>query len=84
VKSQIFALNRDFRKLNADTVKIPESFKALAADCGIEFQLATVDQKAGQPPASFINTHLSPNGEWMTKSSFLQRWVTTVGTPGAI
>src|SRR5690242_16422166 len=39
VKTQIFALNRDFRKLNADTIKIPDAFKAFAADCGIEFQL---------------------------------------------
>ena len=26
-----------------DTVKIPEAFKSLAADCGYEFQFATVD-----------------------------------------
>jgi hypothetical protein len=43
VKSQITALNRDFRKQNADTIKIPAAFKSAAADCGIEFQLATVD-----------------------------------------
>jgi len=47
VKSQIIALNRDFRKQNADTIKIPSAFKSLAADCGIEFQLATVDSGGG-------------------------------------
>lgn len=43
VESQITALNRDYRKQNPDTTKIPSYFKALAADCGIEFKLATSD-----------------------------------------
>lgn len=43
VNSQIMALNRDFRKLNSDTSKIPAAFKSLAADCEIEFKLATAD-----------------------------------------
>ncbi|MCU7550806.1 M43 family zinc metalloprotease [Chitinophagaceae bacterium LB-8] len=43
VKSQIDALNRDFRKRNSDTLNIPERFKLLAADVEIEFQLAVVD-----------------------------------------
>lgn len=42
VKSQINALNRDFRKRNGDTVNIPERFKSLAADVEIEFHLAVV------------------------------------------
>lgn len=42
VKSQIDALNRDFRKRNFDTANIPERFKSLAADVEIEFQLAVV------------------------------------------
>jgi pregnancy-associated plasma protein-A/type IX secretion system substrate protein len=45
VKSQINALNRDFRKINSDTSKIPVAFKLLAADCEIEFELAKVDPK---------------------------------------
>jgi hypothetical protein len=43
IKSQIDALNRDFRKLNADTANIPAVFKHLAADCQIEFELAKID-----------------------------------------
>lgn len=43
IKSQIDALNRDFRKLNADTVNTPERFKPFAADIQIEFALATAD-----------------------------------------
>ena len=43
VKSQIAALNRDFRKQNADTANTPDRFKAFAADVAIEFVLATAD-----------------------------------------
>jgi len=45
VHDQIEALNRDFRKRNADTSKIPDHFKHLAADIEIEFALATADPK---------------------------------------
>jgi Pregnancy-associated plasma protein-A/Secretion system C-terminal sorting domain len=45
VRDQIEALNRDFRKRNADTSKIPDRFKHLAADIEIEFALATADPK---------------------------------------
>lgn len=41
--SQITVLNESFRRLNADTSKTPDAFKDLAADCGIEFQLAISD-----------------------------------------
>ncbi|MBK5270270.1 MAG: zinc metalloprotease, partial [Bacteroidia bacterium] len=43
VMSQINALNRDFRRMAADTVNTPAVFKSLAADCEIEFQLAISD-----------------------------------------
>ncbi|WP_066402043.1 M43 family zinc metalloprotease [Flavisolibacter tropicus] len=45
VLSQIEAMNRDFRRKNADTSKIPDRFKSLSADIEIEFALATVDPK---------------------------------------
>ena len=62
VRSQMRILNRDFRKLNPDTVKIPEAFKALAADCGIEFQLATVDPK-GQATSGIVHKY-TPITKW--------------------
>lgn len=62
VRTQIFALNRDFRKLNPDTIKIPEAFKALAADCGIEFQLATVDPK-GRSTSGIVHKY-TPITKW--------------------
>lgn len=43
VFSQIQILNEIFRRRHADTVNTPASFKSIAADCGIEFQLATSD-----------------------------------------
>jgi hypothetical protein len=64
VKTQIIALNRDFRKLNGDTVKIPQAFKAFAADCGIEFQLATVDPK-GRATSGIVHKY-SPITLWST------------------
>lgn len=45
VKSQIAALNRDFRRLNADTLKTPIGFMNRAADVQIEFVLANVDPR---------------------------------------
>lgn len=36
-------LNRDYRKLNADTAAIVHGFDTLCADAGIEFRLATID-----------------------------------------
>ena len=53
VASQIAALNRDFRRLNADTVNTPERFKSLGADVEIEFALATADPM-GRPTTGII------------------------------
>jgi len=53
VKSQIEALNRDFRRLNADTVNTPDRFKMLGADVQIEFYLATADPK-GRPTSGIL------------------------------
>jgi hypothetical protein len=43
IKSQIDALNRDFRRNNPDSINTPQRFKSLAADTEIEFVLATAD-----------------------------------------
>ncbi len=36
-------LNRDFRKMNSDTIIVVDAFDQLVADAGIEFKLATKD-----------------------------------------
>ena len=43
VKSQIEALNRDYRAKNADKSKVPPAWKGLLIDSNIQFALATKD-----------------------------------------
>ena len=43
IESQIDILNEDFRRLNLDAANTPGSFQSVAADCEIEFCLATED-----------------------------------------
>jgi Pregnancy-associated plasma protein-A/Secretion system C-terminal sorting domain len=43
ILSQIESLNKDFNKLNQDISNVPIPFAGVAADCGIEFKLASVD-----------------------------------------
>lgn len=51
--SQIDVLNKDFRKLNADTSYTPAAFKELAADCEFQFCLAQVDPN-GNPTTGIV------------------------------
>jgi hypothetical protein len=43
IQSQIDVLNEDYRKLNADVSNVPSVWTSVAADCQINFCLATVD-----------------------------------------
>lgn len=45
IRNQVKILNRDFRRKNQDTILTPLAFRSVAADCEIEFQLATSDPK---------------------------------------
>lgn len=45
VQQQLDILNKCFRRLNPDTLNTPVYFRSVAADCGIEFKLATSDPK---------------------------------------
>jgi hypothetical protein len=58
IKSQIDALNRDFRHQNADTVNTPVRFKPLAADVQVEFALATADPQ-GRATAGIIRKQVN-------------------------
>jgi hypothetical protein len=55
VKSQIVALNKDFRAANPDRSKTPAPWKGLVADAEIEFELATVDPE-GNPTDGITRT----------------------------
>lgn len=43
IHNAIQVVNRNYRKLNADTVDIIPAFQSIAADCEIELRLATLD-----------------------------------------
>jgi Pregnancy-associated plasma protein-A len=55
IASQIAALNRDFRALNADALPASHPFAALAADCELEFCLAQYDPQ-GNPSTGITRT----------------------------
>jgi len=55
VFSQIQVLNEDFRRTNSDAVNTPPAFLSVAADCEIEFCLATVDPQ-GNPTTGITRT----------------------------
>ncbi len=89
ILSQLQSLNKDFRKLNADTINIPASFAGLSADAGITFCLAKQDAK-GKPTTGIVRKFTSlphfmtddamkfsasgGDGAWDTKK-YLNIWV---------
>lgn len=58
VNSQIEALNRDFNKLNRDTLNIPKVFMEYIADCQISFELANKDP-FGKSTSGITRTYTS-------------------------
>ncbi len=48
IQSQIAVLNKDYRRTNIDAINTPNVWQTVAADCEIEFCLATIDPN-GQP-----------------------------------
>lgn len=61
IQSQLDILNRDFRRMNADTANTPNVFRVLGADTQIEFCLASVDP-AGQPTTGITRTSTTVSG----------------------
>ena len=62
VNRQIAAMNRDFQRSNADSNNTPDVFKSLAADCSVQFELATVDP-LGRASTGIERIH-SPVAHW--------------------
>lgn len=58
VYSQIARLNKDYRRLNADSVDTRSEFLPVAADAGIEFYLAGTDPD-GNPTGGITRTQVS-------------------------
>lgn len=64
VKSQLEALNRDFRRKNNDTVNTPSRFRSLAADVQVEFYLATADPR-GRATTGIVRKY-SATANWLS------------------
>ena len=43
ILDQVYILNRDYQKLNADTADVVPAFRSAVAKCGFQFKLATID-----------------------------------------
>lgn len=72
---QMAILNRDFRKLNADTSEIMDEFTDLAADTKIEFRLANIDPFGNCTNGiEHIYSHETNNGDDYSK---LNQWPRT-------
>lgn len=69
VISQIDILNKDFRRLNADTVNTPVGFRPVAADVEIEFCLALRDPNGNALAEPGIHRVLNTNGPWTSTTT---------------
>ena len=85
----IKVLNQDYRKLNFDTTDIVPDFKSIAADCHIEFRLATKDPGGNCTNGiERIYTHETNIGDDYSKlhqwsrSNYLNIWVVKSMSPG--
>lgn len=75
IMDQMAILNRDFRKLNADTSEIMDEFTAIAADTKIEFRLANIDPFGNCTNGiEHIYSHETNNGDDYSK---LNQWPRT-------
>ncbi|MBL7913093.1 MAG: T9SS type A sorting domain-containing protein [Bacteroidia bacterium] len=73
INDAMVILNRDFSKKNADTTSIIAQYKPLAADCQIEFKLATLDENG--VCTNGITRHYTPNTNWVPSGGFyLYTW----------
>jgi len=61
IYSQITTLNKDFRKLNNDAIKVPDVWKSVAGDSRIEFKLACIDPE-GNRTNGITRTHTKETG----------------------
>lgn len=90
IMDQMEILNRDFRKLNADTVDVVNSFKSIVADAEIEFRLATLDPQGnctnGIDRIYSMQTNVGSNtsklNQW-DRAKYLNIWVVKTISSGA-
>ena len=91
IYDQVRILNEDFRKMSYDTASIVPAFKAIAADCEIEFRLATLDPNGNCTDGidripSLLTNNADDNSKlnpWPS-NQYLNIWtVSTLGYSGA-
>ena len=73
IMDALFILNRDFNKQNADTSNIVSTFQAIAANCNVRFELATLDEQGNC--TNGITRHYDVNADWnMNLANFAYTW----------
>lgn len=73
IQNQVAILNRDFRKQNQDTLQIMWQFQGIAADCNIEFRLATIDEDG--KCTNGITRHYDANTNWVIDyDNYIYTW----------
>ncbi|MGZ4055355.1 MAG: M43 family zinc metalloprotease [Bacteroidia bacterium] len=90
IQDEVAILNRDYRKLNADTSLIVAGFDTLAADIKIEFRLAQIDPNGNCTNGiDRIYSHKTNNADDKSKlnqwprDKYLNVWtVKTIGSAG--
>ncbi len=82
ILDQMMILNRDYRKLNADTAQIVAPFDSIAADCEIEFRLAQIDPNGnctnGIDRIPSMETYVGDDGSKLNRwprDMYLNVWV---------
>ena len=90
IQSQLTVLNQDYRRRNPDASNTPANFASVAADCQIEFCLASVDPQgrptdgidrvsiSGSPFRDhFLNEVIKPNTIW-DPERYMNIWVCNI------
>ncbi len=73
INDAVAILNRDYRKLNADITAVVPEFTAIAADCNIQFSLATIDDNGNC--TNGITRHYDTRTNWtMNLADYVYTW----------
>jgi gliding motility-associated-like protein len=76
IESQISVLNKDFNRLNADTVNTPTEFKSLAGRLEIEFVLSAVKRVRGSKTSWTIKDNSELKSlSYLAAEDYLNIWV---------
>lgn len=90
IYDQVAILNRDFKKLNADTLQVVSPFDTIIGNANIEFRLASIDPWGNCTNGiDRIYSHLTNDADDYSKlnqwkrNNYLNVWVTrTIGSSG--